>query len=58
MKEKWIPLEKRTKKQQKEYHAEARAGWNGFSPVTRVGKDEKKYSRRKFRAETRKAQEE
>ena len=34
--EKFVPLEKRSKKEQKAYHAQQRGSWNGVNPVTRV----------------------
>ena len=30
-----VPLNKRSKKAQKEYHAKQRSSWYGLSPVTR-----------------------
>lgn len=43
---KYIPLQKRSKKLQKEHHKAARAGWGEISPVTRVSKKKNKYDRK------------
>ncbi len=40
-----IPLEKQSKKAQKEYHARRRGSWNGLSPVTRTVPNGKAYDR-------------
>ena len=45
--EKFVPLEKRSKKEQKAYHAQQRGSWNGVNPVTRVVPN-KKVSDRKL----------
>lgn len=44
-----IPLNKQSKKAQKEYHAERRGSWNGLKPVTRVVKSKKVYDRNKLK---------
>ena len=44
-----IPLNKQSKKAQKEYHAERRSSWNGLKPVTRVVKSKKVYDRNKLK---------
>lgn len=41
--EKFVPLEKRSKKEQKAYHAQQRGSWNGVNPVTRVVPNKKVY---------------
>lgn len=45
--EKFIPLEKMSKKKQREYYKVQRRGWGGISPVTRREKDPKAYNRAK-----------
>ena len=50
--EKFVPLDKRSKKEQRAYHAQQRGSWNGVNPVTRVVPSKKVYSRK--RAEYRK----
>lgn len=49
---KYIPLNKRTKKAQKEYHAKQRLDWNGINPATRVFPDGKTFDRNRIKAET------
>ena len=44
-----IPLEKQSKKAQREFHAKQRGGWNGVKPVTRVVESKKAYDRKKMR---------
>lgn len=39
MKQKYVPLEKRSKRQQKEYHSEQRKDWGNLNPVTRKNKN-------------------
>ena len=43
----FIPLEKRSKKAQRAYHASQRGTWHEFSPVTRVVPNGKAYNRNK-----------
>lgn len=33
---KWIPMEKRSKKEQKAYYSAQRGSWNGVIPVTKL----------------------
>lgn len=47
MKQRYIPLEKRSKREQKEYHAARRGSWGGISPVTRKPPNPKAYNRKK-----------
>ena len=42
---KYVPLEKQSKKAQKEHHDRQRGSWNGVVPVTRLIPDKKKYER-------------
>ena len=48
--EKYVPLEKRSKKEQKAYHAQQRGSWNGVNPVTRVVPNKKVYDRKRAKA--------
>ena len=41
----FIPLEKRSKKEQRAYHKAQRGTWHEFSPVTRIVPNGKAYSR-------------
>lgn len=47
---KFVPLEKRSKKEQKAYHARQRGSWNGVNPVTRVAPNKKVYDRKRAKA--------
>lgn len=49
----WIPLEKQSKKAQKEYHDKQRRSWNGVCPVTRVAPSRKAYDRSRIKQEDR-----
>lgn len=42
---KMVPLQKRSKKQQKQYHQAKRGSWNGVNPVTRSVPSSKIYDR-------------
>jgi hypothetical protein len=39
------PLQKQSKREQKEYHAKQRGSWNGLCPVTRTVPNGKGYDR-------------
>ena len=41
--DKFIPISKQTKKQQKEYYSKHRNTWNGLNPVTRTVPNGKGY---------------
>ena len=43
----FIPLEKRSKKQQRAFYQLMRESWHEFSPVTRVVPNGKRYRRKK-----------
>ena len=43
--QKLVPLNKRSKKEQKAYHDKQRGSWYGLSPVTRVVPNKKAYDR-------------
>ena len=42
-----IPLNKQSKKAQREFYAKQRGDWNGVKPVTRVVESKKVYDRKK-----------
>ncbi len=43
----FVPLDKRSKKAQKEYHSKQRRTWGEIKPVTRSISSEKVYNRKK-----------
>ena len=47
VKQRYIPLEKRSKREQKAYFAARRSGWGELSPVTRKTPNPKAYTRKK-----------
>ena len=47
MKQKYIPLEKQSKRKLKEQHATQRRDWGSISPVTRKVENGKAYNRKK-----------
>jgi len=47
MKQKYVPLEKRSKKPQKEHHAQQRKTWGNLNPVTKKVPNAKVYNRKK-----------
>jgi hypothetical protein len=49
--EKYVPLEKRSKKEQRAWYARQRGDWNGVKPVTRIVPSKKVYNRKKKRQE-------
>ena len=46
---KMIPLNKQSKKAQREYYLKQRGSWNGVKPATRVIKSKKVYDRNKMK---------
>ena len=50
MKQKLIPLEKQSKKKQREFYKLLRGDWNGVNPVTRATQEGKAYNRAKFKS--------
>lgn len=40
-----VPLDKRSKKAQREYHAKQRGSWHGVNPITRTVQSSKTYDR-------------
>ena len=53
--DKFIPISKQTKKQQKEYYSKHRNTWNGLNPVTRTVPNGKGYDRNKQKQQEMKA---
>ena len=49
----FVPLEKRSKKEQRAYHRAQRGTWHEFSPVTRVVPSGKAYSRSRSKRDVR-----
>jgi len=47
MKQRHVPLDKLSKRKQREYHAARRKDWGGFCPVTRMPPNPKAYNRKK-----------
>ena len=47
MKQKFIPLEKLSKRKQKEHHAMQRRDWGNFNPITKKAENGKAYNRKK-----------
>ena len=47
MKQKYIPIEKQSKRKQKEYYAAQRRDWGDISPVTKAVPNGKIYNRKK-----------
>lgn len=45
--EKYIPYNKMSKKQQREYNKKQRKDWGGLSPITRRSENPKAYNRAK-----------
>ena len=44
--DKFVPVEKRSKKEQRAYSAQKRGSWGGINPVTRKPKNSRAYRRR------------
>ncbi|MDR1669057.1 MAG: hypothetical protein LBR76_03790 [Oscillospiraceae bacterium] len=44
---KFVPLEKRSKREQQAYHASRRGSWGGVNPVTKMSPNPKAYNRKK-----------
>jgi len=53
MKQKFIPLAKRSKREQREHHAAQRKDWGTLNPVTRKTPNLKAYNRKKSKQEQR-----
>lgn len=52
---KFVPLEKRSKREQKEFHAAKRGSWNGVNPVSRKAESKKIYDRNRMKKEERRS---
>ena len=50
---KYIPLNKRSKRAQKDYYSSQRSTWNGLNPATRTVPNGKGYDRNKIKEEER-----
>lgn len=46
----FVSIEKRSKREQKAFHALSRRTWDGVNPVSRVVPSKKAYDRRRFKA--------
>ena len=51
--EKFVPISKKTKKEQKKFYSSQRNTWNGLNPVTRTVSNGKAYDRNKLKNEAR-----
>lgn len=51
--DRFVPLDKKSKKEQKKFHARQRKTWEGISPVTRTVPNGKAYNRKKQKADER-----
>ena len=47
MNQKFVPLGKRSKREQREYHAARRSGWGGIDPATKKLPNARAYDRKK-----------
>jgi len=47
MKQKYVPLAKRSKREQKVYNSAQRGSWGDVNPVTRKSANEKAYNRKR-----------
>ena len=48
MKHNYIPLEKQSKRKQKEFHTQQRKSWGNFKPATKKAENGKAYNRKKM----------
>ena len=53
--DRFVPPGKKSKKEQKKFHAKQRRTWEGFSPVTRTVESGKAYNRKKLKADERRS---
>lgn len=51
MADKFVPLEKMSKKDRREFYSKRRRDWNGLNPVTRTADGLKKYNRARKKVE-------
>lgn len=54
---KLVPIQKMSKKAQKDYHVRQRRDWNGLSPVTRIVPNGKAYDRNRRKQDDRRRDE-
>lgn len=47
--DRYVPLSKKSKKEQKKFHAMQRNTWNGLNPVTRTAPNGKAYNRKQMK---------
>ena len=47
LKQKYVPLEKQSKRERREYYSAQRGNWGGISPVTKKPPNPKAYNRKK-----------
>ena len=47
MKAKYVPLKKRTKREQKDFHKKQRKDWGQINPITQKVQSQKLYNRKK-----------
>ena len=47
MKQQYVPIEKQSKRKQKEFHSKQRRDWGDISPVTKAVQSAKLYNRKK-----------
>ena len=52
--DRFVPLNKKSKKEQKKFHAMQRRTWNGLNPMTRTEPNGKGYDRNRLKDEARK----
>ena len=50
---KYVPLEKMSKKAQREFHKQQRGSWYGISPVSKIVESKKKYDRNQIKRDSR-----
>jgi hypothetical protein len=48
MKQKYVPLEKRSKREQREYYTSQRRSWGEVNPITKTIPSKKVYNRKKY----------
>jgi hypothetical protein len=53
--DRFVPLGKKSKKEQKKFHTRQRKTWEGISPVTRTVPNGKAYNRKKKKADERRS---
>jgi len=51
MKQRYVPLDKQSKRKQKEHHAKQRGDWGSINPITRKIENGKAYNRKKSKHE-------